>query len=265
VVAGDVGGDVVVVGGLLKILSTANIKGDVLFFGGELQVLGNVDGSVMGTAEQARIDALIGKSVDMKVGTLTLGDNAEILGDVRYTSIGEIVRSQNAVVVGEIVKNTAPVEKEVSYEMYVVSFIVILFSALILQLLFRTQLLKSIPALTHNLGAAGLVGMASLILIPIVVVISLASMLGMLVGLIMLFAFILLILISCALSSILVGVILQKYINGTESLNVAYTIFGAVILQISLVIPVLGFIVVTLIFLITFGTLIRSLYFAATA
>ena len=266
VIAGNVGGDVVVVGGLLKVLSTAEIQGDVLFFGGELQVLGKVEGSVMGTAEQARIDSHIGQSIDMKVGAITLGDRAEVLGDVRYTAVNEVVRSQNAVVVGDIVKNSATDnEAPVSYERYVISFIVILFSALVLQLIFRAHLQKALPALTTNIGMSGLIGIAGVILIPLLMVVSLASMLGILVGLILLFGLVLLLLVSFALSSILVGAMVNRYVTGHATLNVVYTILGAALLQIALLIPAIGPVLVMVIFFIVFGALLRSIFLAVRA
>ena len=262
VIAGAVGGDVVVLGGLLKILSTADIKGDVLFFGGELQVLGEVEGSIMGTADKVRIDSHVGQSVDMKTSTLTLGERAEVLGDVRYVSATEIVRSQNAVVVGEIVKNTIPSKEPASYEGYVISFIIVLFSALILQLLFRTQLQTSLPSMTQNMGVAGLIGMAALFIAPVLIVVSLASMLGVLVGLMILFAFILLLLVTCALLSIYIGALVGMYMKNNGSLSVVYTILGAAIIQIMLLVPVLGVIAVAIIYFIVFGSLLRSLFFA---
>jgi len=240
VIAGSVGGDVVVFGGLLKILSTADIGGDILFFGGELQVLGDVEGSVMGTAESVRIDSHIGQSVDMKTGSLTLGDRAEVLGDVRYLSATEIVRSQNAVVIGEIVKNTTTVEAPVSYEGSIISFIIVLFSALVLQLLFRAPLLRAIPTMIQNVGLAGLIGIAAMIIAPILIVVSLASMLGVLVGLIIFFTFILLVLGTCALASIYMGAFINKYMKRDNTISVVGTILGAISLQLLLLIPVLG-------------------------
>lgn len=262
ILAGSIEGDVVVFGGLLKILSTADIKGDVLFFGGELQALGTIEGSVMGTAERVRIDTKVGQSVDMKVGSLALGDRAEVLGDVRYTSPSEIIRSQNAVVVGGIIKNTAPAEKTGSYESYVISFIIILFSALVLQLLLRSHLQIVLPALTQNIGMAGLIGIAGLILFPILIAISIASMLGLVVGLLLLFAFFFLILTSVALASIIVGAFINRYFYKTLSLNVAFTILGAALLQGLLLIPLIGVVLMMIIFFITFGALLRYIFLA---
>lgn len=260
VVAGSVGGDVVVVGGLLKVLSTAQIDGDILFFGGDLQVLGPVEGSIMGMADQVRVDSHVGGSIDVTATRVSLGDRTEVLGDVRYVSNNELVRSQSAVIVGEVVQNTAPVETEVSYENIIISFIVMLFSALMLQLIFRNQLTRQLPKLTDGLGMAGLIGIATLILAPIVIVIALASMLGTLIGLLLLAGFILLLLLTFALSSVYLGAIIGKFTNAPHMPHVLYTVFGAVIIQLLLLIPLIGQTLALVLYFIVFGAIVRSLF-----
>ncbi len=262
VIAGTVGGDVVVLGGLLKVLSTARIDGDILFFGGDLQVLGPVEGSVMGTAESVRIDAYVGDSVDVTATRLSLGDRAEVIGDVRYISNTELVRSQNAVVVGEVVQNTAPVDTSVSYEGVVVLFIVLLFSALIFQLLLRQQLERHANELTGGLGLAGLIGIAIVILAPVLIVVGVASMLGTLIGLVLLALFFLLLFGAVAFSSVLVGGVISRYHQGTPTFNVLYTVGGAIAIQILMLIPVLGPTLVLVIFFIALGVLARRLFLA---
>ena len=107
VIGGKVVGDVFVIGGVLKVLSSASIDGDVFFYGGEAEISGPVKGSVMGTAEAFRIDAQIDGNVDVIASrALVLGDRASVSGNVSYQSVGEINRAQQAVVVGEVVRNS---------------------------------------------------------------------------------------------------------------------------------------------------------------
>ena len=112
------------------------------------------------------------------------------------------------------------------------------------------------------MGVSGLIGMAALFIAPVLIVVSLASMLGVLVGLMILFAFILLLLVTCALLSIYIGALVGMYMKNNGSLSVVYTILGAAIIQIMLLVPVLGVIAVAIIYFIVFGSLLRSLFFA---
>ena len=265
VVAGTVGGDLVVFGGVLKVLSTAKVDGDILFFGGDLQVLGPVEGDIMGMAENVRVDTYVGGAIDVTATRLALGDRAEVVGDVRYVSNNELVRSQNAVVVGEVVQNTAPVEGEVSEENVVIFCIILLFSALILQLLLRQQLQRHANELTGNLGMAGLIGLAVLILAPVLIVIAIVSMLGTLIGLILLALFFLLLFGAAVFTSVLLGGLISKYHKGQTMFNVLYTVGGACIVQLLLLIPVIGHTLAMVVFFLALGVLTRRLFLALRA
>ncbi len=259
-IAGPIAGDLVVVGGTLEILSTATVGGDVLFYGGDIRVLGDVGGSVMGTSESIRIDAVVGGSVDIRTGGLTLGDRAEIGGDVAYVSAAEMVRSQNAIIVGEVIKGTPQIESAISYDNIVISFVIMLFTALLLQLLLRPQITQMIPVWTEKTGISGLLGIAGIVSFPILVVLALASMLGVQIGLLLLFVFLTLICVSIALTSIMVGATIAKYAQGITEPQVLYTIGGAIVLQLCLFIPVIGFFVVLMSFFVTFGGIMLWLF-----
>lgn len=259
-IAGPVVGDLVVFGGTLEVLSTAQIGGDILFYGGEAKILGSVEGSVLGAAEKVRIDATVGKDIDMALSELTLGDRAEVLGDISYTSPNDLVRSQNAVVVGEIVKNTAPATVPVSYDSIIISFVIILFSALILQMLLRPQLIKMQPIWTDKVGVAGLIGLGTVILTPLLIGLMLASLLGSLVGVIALLAFIMLIFLSVSLMSVMLGILLAKHVGHMKEPHVIYTIVGAAILQLMFFVPVVGPILLLMGFFITMGGIVLFAY-----
>ena len=67
-----VGGDVFVMAGKLKILSTAQIEGDVIFYGLEGEISGAVGGSVYGTTDTLRIDTKVAGDVAVSYTHLTL-------------------------------------------------------------------------------------------------------------------------------------------------------------------------------------------------
>jgi cytoskeletal protein CcmA (bactofilin family) len=114
IISGDVtisepiAGSVVVVGGRLNILSSATIGGDVLFYGGDATIEAEVGGKVLGNAERIRIDGVVKGGVDVTSPFLTLGERADITGDVRYVSQAELTRAAGAVVTGSVSKNDIP-------------------------------------------------------------------------------------------------------------------------------------------------------------
>lgn len=262
-VAEHVGGDLVVVAGSLEVLSTAKIDGDILFYGGKLKVLGDVDGSVMGTAGEIRVDAYVGGSVDVQTEQLTLGNRAEILGDVRYTSHNDLVRGQDATVLGETVKNSVSIEVSsgIPYEAIIVFFVIVLFAALVLQMLLRPQLLRLLPIWTGNIGISGLLGIAFVMVTPLVCVLAMGSFLGLVLGALTFFGYIFMVLLAVPLMSIVAGALLAKYTKkDTTQLNVLYTVGGAALLQLVLFIPVIGAMLLIILYFVTLGGLVLGLY-----
>ena len=67
-----------------------------------------VGGKVLGTAERVRINSAVAGGVDISTPNLTLGEQANITGDVRYVSDSELVRATGAVVTG-VVSNVSSV------------------------------------------------------------------------------------------------------------------------------------------------------------
>lgn len=192
VIAGDVtiaesvGGDLVVVGGVLKVLSTATIAGDVLFFGGSAEVNGTVTGSVLGASERIRIDGPVGGTVDVTSGQVTLGDRAQITGDIRYISPSDLMRGQNAAVEGTIIKSipTAPAS-EVSMQSTIVPFFVLVTTVLIMHLLFRSLLVRVVETIFARPLLSAVAGSAVIFAVPFVTLLLLATIIGLLVGLLL--------------------------------------------------------------------------------
>lgn len=107
-IAGHVRGDLMVIAQTLTILEEARIDGDVIFFGHEGTISGTVGHDVFGRVTTLRIDGPVAGTVDVAVGSLTLGDKAAVTGNVQYESVDELVRAPNASVAGEVVR-TDPV------------------------------------------------------------------------------------------------------------------------------------------------------------
>jgi hypothetical protein len=248
VVAGDVTiakhvkGDVVVLGGTLTILSTATIEGDILFMGGDLNIEGEVVGTVHGTAKNVRINAKVGGDVSLTVtDAFTLGDNAEIIGDVTYTSQNNLVRAQNAVISGQPQK--IEVQKETQYELfrtYLFFIFTILFASLSLYFVFRTQIRVMAEQQKYSVGVLGLSGIATLLIVPFVSVVLLASVLGMLVGVALLMSYVLAIIFAFILAGIMFGNLIQYVLYKDRVVTFITVIVGVIGFLMLGLIPYIG-------------------------
>ena len=260
-IAEHVGGDVFVIGGVLHVLSTASIDGDIFFFGGEGEINGVIGGSIMGTSEFLRIDAPVAGNVDVRTSRgLTLGSRADIGGDVRYASVSEITRSPDAVVVGEVVRNSVSETDALNFRKLLIPFFMLLFAVLSLYLLFKKELQILSDNAIKSYGRNGLIGLGTVILAPIAAILLMVTVLGFLVGLMGLFFLAFLYVISFVLSSVVIGGVLRKLLTKSSQLSLVWIIAGVVVLHILLVIPLIGPFFVLAVFVITLGTLVHSLY-----
>lgn len=262
VIAEYVGGDVFVLGGLLQVLSSATIEGDVFFYGGEAEINGTVNGSIIGAMEKIRIDAAVGGDVDVTVAqTLTLGDQASIGGDVRYLSPNEVTRAQNAVIEGEVVKNTKELgESDRNAQDLLIPIFISLFAMLTLYLIFRSELQRLMSCILDSTVSSGLVGLGVLVLGPIVSVLLIATVLGLLVGLVGLFLLLAFYVLAMVLSGVLLGAILSKYVAKKNELSLLWILIGGIGIHLLMALPIIGPFAVFILFLLTLGGIALSAY-----
>ena len=260
-IAEHVGGDVFVIGGVLTVLSGAQIDGDVFFYGGEVELNGVVGGSVYGAAEKIRIDGRVGKDVNVEAtNSLVLGDRADIGGDVQYQSRAELVRAQNAIVVGDIVKGDSRTETPVDPRAALVPFLMYAFSVLVVFAVFRNRISTLVEDTVEHFTKNGLVGIAGFVLMPFAVVLSLVTVIGFWVGMALLFALGFIFVFAMLLMPILVGVMLNRSFAKGKQVTLMWTLLGILSVSILASIPVLGWLIVFVLFLVQLGTLLTLIY-----
>ena len=261
-IAEHVGGDVFVLGGVLTVLSSAQIDGDIFFYGSEAEINGAVGGSIHGHTNKMRIDAPVGGDVEMQVeDSLILGDRADIAGSVQYKARTDLVRAQNAVVVGDISRNdptnsdtpTNPREALVPFLMYA-------FSVLVVFVLLRNRLGVMMTEVSGSFTKNGLIGLAACFLLPFVVMLSLLTVIGMLVGFAAFFAVGFLCFTVSLLIPIFIGVLLNKSFTKSNQVTLLWTLLGIVSVEILLTIPVVGALIVFALFAAILGSLLRNIY-----
>lgn len=268
IIAGDVtiadaiGGSLAVMGGRVKILSTATIAGDVLIYGGDVTIEGMVTGQVLGNMTQLRIDGAVAGGVDVVVGTLTLGERADVTGDIRYQSSNEILRSPGAVIAGELVPvapSVLPVANSVA-KVYAICFLVLLFTTLTFFLLARSAIEKLMQMVVLRTLHYGLIGGAGFVFLPVVASVLIASILGAVVGMVVGGVFVVMVLVAIPLTIIFVGNLAMLVISKKSTVSITTVLLGTTLVFLLLLVPVLGFLVVLCALFCVLGALLWSLY-----
>jgi len=259
-VAGEVAGDLVVIAGTLKVLSTANITGDVMFFGDEANIAGEVGGDILGSSEKLRIDGTVKGEIDVRTRQLSLGESTNIEGVVKYTSATELVRAQDASVVGKIVRNDPVIEEVSLVKSILIPFLITLFAALVWYLFLRRFLVQtSVQAYSHPVRSI-LVGFGMFFLVPIISMILIPSTLGSLLGIILLFTYIALLISSFVTAGVVAGSYIAKMNPRSGDMPIVFVALGVLFVHFLLFVPVVGPIILVTLILISLGALSTRLY-----
>lgn len=258
IVAGTVAGDVFVLGGTLTILSTASVQGDVIFFGGELTVEGTVEGDIQGTLSSVRVDGAVG-GINLSADSLTLGDKAVVRGDVQYKSFADMVRSPNAQVEGAVVKNTPQVTGEGSTLLRdsLIAFVMLAASGLVMLLLLRRPLRRMLATL-GDYRFDVLYGAAFLLFLPLVAAFTLSSVLLLPLGLVLLFGYFLTLTFGLVFTTLYVGHLGFLLLKRTPAFNGIEVILGALVLVVVRVLPVVGVLLILVLYAAAVGFLLRK-------
>ncbi|MCB9818586.1 polymer-forming cytoskeletal protein [Candidatus Nomurabacteria bacterium] len=260
VISGEVKGDVFVIGGLLKVLSSATINGGIYFYGGEAEIEGVVKGSVMGRAESITISGEVG-AVDVSAVNITLGDRANVRGDLSYASVRELERAAGAVVEGDILRGTVAEEDNRGNAslIFVLSWI---FTTLCVFLIFRTRFGELLDEIKRDTARVGLIGLATFFIAPLLSFILLATVLGAWLGILTLLSTLLLFLVSWIILPILLGGYIMSYLMKGRRIDLLSVLVGVFTLIFLSYIPVIGGLLIFLSFVLVLGSLLQKLYVA---
>lgn len=266
VVAEPITGDVFVLGGSVSILSTASVGGDVLIFGGDVEISGPVGGSVLGHSSTLRLDSEIAGDVDVTTNQLTIGDRAVIEGNLTYVSSNLLVRSQDASISGEVVRND-PVMQDVKTGTrdIIVAALIILFTVAVWFLIARKQLAEVVFTATARRPRPMLLGLGTLFLGPLAIMLLMISVLGMVVGMALLFTYILVLILGLVALSAVAGQFALKIFNQPSSELTLLTLAAGVITVMLLsLLPVIGPLVLFGLFILSVGAIVDHIVEALT-
>ncbi len=262
VIADFVGGNLTVMAGSVKVLSSATITGDILMYSGDVEIEGTVGGSILGRASRLRVDNQVGGDIDVTVQSITLGNRAVIEGSVLYTSVAELVRAQDAEVVGSVTKREAA--PNVSYrdmaQNLLTPLLLVLFTSLTFFLLVRRRFASVVSLTAARPLFMGMIGAAVVLATPFVITLFIVSILGSLLGVILLTLYVLLIVLGIAISGPLLGVLVGTYGFKRPQLDLLSIGLGCVGLYLLVLIPYLGILLVLMLVFVSIGGLCVRLY-----
>lgn len=264
----DVGGDAVIAGGYVRILSSATVGEDLVIAGGRVVVDGDVVGNLKVYAGEVEINGTVGGDVELFVSDkLLFGESAVVGGNLTYTAPREVSMVEEGIVAGVITFNETRITKDV--ETFVGALFGLLFITKVLALLtagllgvfvFRKFSNLLVGRAIDTIGMDLLRGLVVLIVVPVLILFFFITTIGFFVGVLGSFVFITLMLLSKVYAGVVFGALLSKWFHKKVILTWQWTIVGITLLQIIGLIPIVGWIVVSIAFLVTFGALSHLVY-----
>src|SRR3989344_797819 len=264
-ISAAVGGDLMTAGGTVNIGEAATIGGDFWSGAGILNLNSSVRGNAKLGGGEILINSEISGNVEIRADKkLVFGPKSKVLGEIVYRGSSEAV-IQDGAQISQIEFHKIEKTRTASAKRIVSVFLLIKILALFVAALIALKLFgksaHSIVSRPHtkpwvNLG----IGFLGIIAIPIAALILLLTVLGFLAGLILIFCFILALLFSSIFATLFIGSLAEKWILKKTEINLTWrtVIWGVVISAIISLIPIVGWVVMFIAYLMVFGSFLQE-------
>jgi cytoskeletal protein CcmA (bactofilin family) len=260
-----VGQDVLAAGGMVEVLPPGQIGRDLWMGTSNGVVNGSVDGDVLARAERLMVSGRVGGDLHAGAGTLRLSDSAIVGGDVTYTADNDDVIASGATVRGQVIPgqpeaapDAGPVSKAVDLIVSVIRALVGLFLlGAVFVWLFPAFSAESASSIRRSPWVSLGLGTASIVVIPIVAVVIFAAGLfvgGWWLGLIVLALYGIILVLSYVAAGLFAGSAITDRI-GRPTHPLGALLLGLLVLTLLAVLPVVGWLTITLAVLVGLGGL----------
>ncbi len=262
-----VGGDLVVLGGTAHVLPGAIISGDMIVAGGQVLIDGAVYGDLTYSGGSLTLNGSVRGDISAKIKEqFEIGPSAMVNGSVSYRAPREMVLAEGGRILGEVsfdprgrAGKNVEVPRQVFWAVLGVMtgmrLLAVLGLVALLVWRWRRQVLEVFAAVRSGFWVSIGHGLAYGILVPIASILLLISFVGIFPGALMLLLFAAALMVTKALTGMLLGSWLVMALKKKETLHISWgSAFGGVILlEVVSIIPILGWIICTALWLAVFG------------
>jgi len=266
-VGGRVEGEVIVAGGNLRVASGAIFEKDVILVGGNIVVGGTIKGNLIVRGGDLTINGIVEKDVSAKMsGKIKLENESAISGGLKYSStneaeIGGEVKIGGAIIYDKIIKGTKNKTNDAKIGMVLgalLKIVIVLAVGLILYFVFKKDTEKIVEESLEHPGRKFLIGFVVLITLPIAAIISFLTVVAAPLGISALFLYGAFVVQAIIYAGIVFGSMLHKLVfKKGEIVSWKTVAVGILILGFIKWIPILGWLIGFVFFLIAFGSLLE--------
>lgn len=261
---GKIARNVMAAGASIILANNAQVGWDMLTAGANVEILGKVSGDLHGAGANYNLAGEVGRNVSLRIDSrvksrnnnlafknklgLTIGPNAVINGDLKYTSEQDAAIDAKAVIKGQTVHN---LPKAVAKKFNFLSLpwwwgrLLRIFSALVIGLVlisfWRSQIIEITDLMLNKIGPSFGWGILTLILAPIIVFILLITIIGLPLSLILTALWLIALYVSKILTGILIGrSLLNNFLAKQKDSLILAMIMGIIISYLIFSLPFMG-------------------------
>lgn len=245
-IRGKVGHDLLVASGNVDIDKTAEIKNDVKVGAGQLSIAGKTG------------------SIEAGVGNLNIRGTAEITGDVKYTSENEAFLDNSAKISGKVTRIAPPVKNKKDMAGFIaVAKIISMLSMILVSLLIIWIFPKKSENIAESFQAKFPVnllwGFLFLIAIPVITILLFMTVIGLPIAFGAVMFYVAMLYLGKIFGIISFGTWVQNLGKKDKNLkpNIIFVVLAVIFYSLLKLIPFIGWIGTSLIFLAGLGALIR--------
>ncbi len=268
---GKVNGNVFSVGTTVFVDTDAEVGGHLTFWGQRATIRGNIDGQVEGGMESLALSGQVGKDVDVTLcetceqPTLEVSETAVIAGTLGYSAFKEAEIAEGATI-GEVefnqaspkVKDKQPLWSFGKLKGWLFNLFTILVTGMILLYLWPKFFDRAYHEVRKKPIKTFFKGFLILIVTPIACIIAMVTIIGIPVGIIALVLWGIMLYLAKVISAWLVGKFVKDwFLKDKRMPALAILVIGTLVYIIIGTIPFVGFLMVLVTFLLSWGTLLK--------
>jgi cytoskeletal protein CcmA (bactofilin family) len=266
-VTGNIMGDLVLVGGNVNISENAQIGGDLVLATGNATIAGSVSGNIKVAGGNITINnKVLGSVYAVASDALVFGPSAEVLGRVVFKGSKQAVVSEGAKVPAvEFTQLAKRNVKEKYLAIVSIGFVVELLAWILVGFIFLKYKKNIVNQIVENVQTAPLPtlgwGLVYAVCTPVVILLLLFTVVGYFTAFLLGVGYVGLLAVTGVFSALALGHLVLKYLNkeNKEILDWQLVVVGVVVFKLVGLIPVLGPICLTILGLITIGSLVSNL------
>ena len=267
IIGGNFSGELMAAGGTVTVTPDAQITKDSYVGAGTLAFDGNEAGSLTMSGGNIQVNGTIGKNLIIKkAGTVTIGAGAVIKGNFEYSAPSEAVIDSGAHIFGTTTfhktENTASNNASGSaflfglFTLWVLwKIIAILIMTYIVWYVWKKDAIEMASEATSHFGRSLLRGFLFAVAVPVAIILTFITIFGALVGIFGIFAYVTLLILAAPAMVIFASSFIMK----KTDLRWYHLLLGAVIIEVVRIIPFIGWIVSSAVYLAALGALLGIL------